>query len=88
MRFGWLVWWRGEVSSLAGRGPRRLRGPVAALAGVPLLSLGLVAGVSLAAGGAGVAEAASAPGAGAATGRITVTTPAGTATSRAKFTVT
>jgi hypothetical protein len=52
------VWWRREALGLAGRvsGPalrrrsllRPLRGPVAVLAGVPLLSLGLVAGVSLA----------------------------------------
>jgi len=74
MRFGRLFWWRREVSGLAGGGPeralrrrglvRRLRGPVAMLAGVPMLSVSLVAGVSLAAGGAGVAEAASASGAG------------------------
>ena len=48
-----------------GRLVRRLRGPVAVLTGV--LSLGLVAGVSLVAGGAGAAEAASASGAGSVT---------------------
>ena len=74
MRSGRLVWWHQEVLGLAKGGPgrrsrrrglvRRLRGPVTVLAGVPLLSLGLVAGVSLVAGGAGVAEAASASGAG------------------------
>ena len=67
MRFGRLVWRRREVLGLAGwaGGPgrrrglaRRLRGPVAVLAGVPLLSAGLVAG------GAGVAQAAAASGAG------------------------
>jgi hypothetical protein len=63
MGSGRLVWWRREVLGLAGRvgGPgrglrrrglvRRLR-VVAVLAGVPLLSLGLVAGVSVVAGGA------------------------------------
>jgi hypothetical protein len=79
VRFGRLVWWRREVLGLAGRlgGPgralrrrslaRRLRGPVAVLMGLSLLSLGPVAGVSLAAGGASVAEAASASGAGSVT---------------------
>jgi IPT/TIG domain len=78
MRSGRLVWWRLPVLGLAGRVGgrgrrlrcqrlvRRLRGPVAVLAAVPLLSLGL-AGVSLVAGGAGVAEAASAAGAGSVT---------------------
>jgi IPT/TIG domain len=69
MRSGRLAWWRREVlgpggpgRALPGRGlVRRLRGPVAVLAGVPLLSLGLVAG------GAGVAEAAAASGAGSVT---------------------
>ena len=87
MRFGRLVWWRREVLGLAGGGPgrglrrrglaRRLRGPVAVLAGVPLLSVSLVAGVSLEAGGAGVAEAASASGAGRVTIYAGLSAPAG-----------
>jgi virginiamycin B lyase len=58
MRMSRLVWWRRGVPGVAvrvdGRGralrrrrlPRRLRGPVTVLAGVPLLSLSLAAGAA------------------------------------------
>jgi hypothetical protein len=75
MRIGRLVWWRRAVLALAVRVDRRglprrrrfvrrLRGPVAVLAGMPLLSLSLGAGVSLAAGGADATGVANASGAG------------------------
>jgi streptogramin lyase len=69
MRIGRLVWWRRAIPGLAagvdGRGLvlrrrrllLRLRGPVAVLAGVPLLSLGLVAGAASVSGAAAVASA-------------------------------
>jgi streptogramin lyase len=75
MRIGRLVGWRRTVSGPAGRPDqpglalrrrrlrRRLRGPVAVLAGVPLLSFGLAAGaVSAASGATGAASAASGAG--------------------------
>jgi streptogramin lyase len=60
------------------RSGRPLWGPVAVLAGV--LSLGLVAGVSLVAGGAGVAEAISASGAGSVTIYAGLSNPEGITT--------